>query len=683
MKSFSIVLIDVMDERAPDELLVEISGARFTIIRHYVGWDFETAAAIIRAVDGSVDAIALSGLNQVFRAGDLEMSHPGTDKLINVAQETPVYTGTELRAFFSDWTVRKLLRQTPQALTGKNVLFQCAMTTPSFKLFTAAGCNPRCADLLTLTGVPVLLHGEESLARIMGTIKPLLRGAPANFHGPMGLGKSKLNTRLRSWIAACDVFVTFRSLIDKIGDFSILKGKTVAIDILDEPLRRKLAAAGVGRLVQLNPEVPALAPVQPASFALLMAVMDLLRGSSGESASFEEFVLRFIEDQHIEAQELRTVAPTVQRCAFVVHPLERADLFRAPRLAWLQRAPDQLLGLAESAAARVPAFKHGRITGIVSTTTGQEVICEVYALAATPREMRRMDEQVVYDRLVALAKRAKADGCCMIGLGAYTKVIGDGGLTVSRRAAIPVTNGNSYSAAATLWAAREMVEKLGSFERPRPGELLAAKAMVIGATGSIGRVSAHLLALVFKELTLVGRRVEKLLELRDELAKLAPRVTVHLRTDPNQDLHDTDLVVTATSNDSGRVLDILRVKPGAVICDCSRPLDIPPEDAALRPDVLVIESGEIDLPGDLQFSCDLGLPHPSVYACLAETVLLTMEGRPESFSVGKELSLSRVKEIYKLGLKHGARLSAIRGPLGFITEERIAECRAAARARRR
>ena len=117
-----------------------------------------------------------------------------------------------------------------------------------------------------------------------------------------------------------------------------------------------------------------------------------------------------------------------------------------------------------------------------------------------------------------------------------------------------------------------------------------------------------------------------------------------------------------------------------MICDCSRPLDIPPEDATLRPDVLVIESGEIDLPGELKFSCDLGLPHPSVYACLAETVLLTMDGRPESFSVGKDLSLARVKEIYKLGLKHGARLSAIRGPLGFITEQRIEECRAAARA---
>jgi hypothetical protein len=34
-----------------------------------------------------------------------------------------------------------------------------------------------------------------------------------------------------------------------------------------------------------------------------------------------------------------------------------------------------------------------------------------------------------------------------------------------------------------------------------------------------------------------------------------------------------------------------------------------------------------------------------------------------------------VKEIYKLGLKHGARLSEIRGPNGILTEDDIDNCR--------
>ncbi len=38
--------------------------------------------------------------------------------------------------------------------------------------------------------------------------------------------------------------------------------------------------------------------------------------------------------------------------------------------------------------------------------------------------------------------------------------------------------------------------------------------------------------------------------------------------------------------------NIMRVKPGCIITDVARPLDLYPEDVAKRPDVLVIESGE-------------------------------------------------------------------------------------------
>ena len=77
----------------------------------------------------------------------------------------------------------------------------------------------------------------------------------------------------------------------------------------------------------------------------------------------------------------------------------------------------------------------------------------------------------------------------------------------------------------------------------------------------------------------------------------------------------------------------------------------------------------------MELDCDIGLPKPAVYACLAETVLLAMEGRLESFSLSKQLSMEKVKEIYKIGIKHGATLSAIQGPNGVIADEDIVACR--------
>src|SRR3546814_9520297 len=87
-----------------------------------------------------------------------------------------------------------------------------------------------------------------------------------------------------------------------------------------------------------------------------------------------------------------------------------------------------------------------------------------------------------------------------------------------------------------------------------------------------------------------------------------------------------DLIVTATSGAGKRVLDIMAVKPGCVITDVARPLDLSAEDVARRPDVLVVESGEIELPGDVSMK-NIGLPPNVAYACLAETVVLALEGQ--------------------------------------------------------
>jgi hypothetical protein len=106
-----------------------------------------------------------------------------------------------------------------------------------------------------------------------------------------------------------------------------------------------------------------------------------------------------------------------------------------------------------------------------------------------------------------------------------------------------------------------------------------------------------------------------------------------------------------------------------------------PEDVAKRPDVLVIESGEVELPGHVRMK-DIGLPKGVVYACLAETIVLALEGRYENFTVGRNLSWTKVKEIYRLGLKHGLQLATISGVKGPYTDEDFARVRAAALAAR-
>jgi hypothetical protein len=69
---------------------------------------------------------------------------------------------------------------------------------------------------------------------------------------------------------------------------------------------------------------------------------------------------------------------------------------------------------------------------------------------------------------------------------------------------------------------------------------------------------------------------------------------------------------------------------------------------------------------------DIGLPPGVVYAGLAETITLALEGRFEVFTVGASPQWDKVREIYRLGLKHGMQLAAISGVDGIYSEEEIA-----------
>ncbi len=228
--------------------------------------------------------------------------------------------------------------------------------------------------------------------------------------------------------------------------------------------------------------------------------------------------------------------------------------------------------------------------------------------------------------------------------------------------------------AIALWAAAEAVRRLGLIKSTKDGKTLRGKTMVIGATGAVGKICSHLLATAFEEVHLVGRNIAKLLALQESIQSEAPGVKLHVSTRADTHLSEMDLIV-ATSSGAKEVLDLMQVKPGCVITDINLPRILSAEDTAKRPDILVIRGGEIRLPGDGAEMEDIGLPPGVVYAGLAETIILALEGRFEVFTVGSSPQWDRVREIYRLGLKHGMELAAISGVDGIFSDEVITRVR--------
>src|SRR5512137_271626 len=197
-----------------------------------------------------------------------------------------------------------------------------------------------------------------------------------------------------------------------------------------------------------------------------------------------------------EKQVRATVdATSANRFAFVLHPLTIDYLAHHPRYRWTRYLPRALV---EATAAHMPASCVGHVRGGVSPTTGQSVKGFIYALGATPRQMLTRPPEFTYQRLDAAVRDAAARGAKIVGLGAFTKVVGDAGVTVAKRAPIAVTTGNSLTISATLETAKLTAIRLGW------PSLARGKAMIVGATGAIGSVLSRMLAAAIKDVVLVS-----------------------------------------------------------------------------------------------------------------------------------------------------------------------------------
>lgn len=355
--------------------------------------------------------------------------------------------------------------------------------------------------------------------------------------------------------------------------------------------------------------------------------------------------------------------PRANRFAFVLHPLTIDYLAKHPRYAWTRHLPR---GLVETAAACMPAGRVGRVTGGRSPATGQPIDGLIYALGSTPRQMLSRAPEFTYRRLDQAIRDAAGQGAQIVGLGAFTKVVGDAGVTVARRASIPVTTGNSLTIAATLETAKLTAKRLGW------PDLARGKAMIVGATGSIGSVCSRLLAAAVHDVVLVSIEPDRLVALKQKIEAETPGTKVELDTSTVKCVGECDLIVTATSAFGLRVLDVSQCKPGAVILDVALPPDISAEEAAVRPDVLVVESGEVLIPGPVDISFDIGLPPGVAYACMAEAALLAMEGRFECFTLGRDVAPERVKEIYRLFRRHHFQIAPLRTFGVELTPELVA-----------
>lgn len=356
----------------------------------------------------------------------------------------------------------------------------------------------------------------------------------------------------------------------------------------------------------------------------------------------------------------------MDKFAFIGHPTNFQNLpLLLGKWSFLNRILSQ--GRLKQIIKNLAPYKLFYIDSIISTTgrkiAGYGIVCPFF-----PEQMVSLKKGIVIKKILAAIKLAQSLGVKMVGLGGFTSVVTNGGDDLVDNITIAITSGNTYTTHLTIEGVLEATKMLEV-------DLKRSVLVVIGATGDIGSVCAKVFSDKVGHLFLVARDQDKLSDFVRQLKKNNDS-TQHIEifkyaTDV---ISCADIIITATSAIT-TLIEPEHLKPGSIVCDVSVPPNIARRIFYRRPDVLVFEGGLALLPNAEVIknrSWQRLFPNNLIFGCLAETILLSLEGMFENFSIGRgNITIEKINRIKDISNKHGFKLAPFICGHNFIDDNRI------------
>ncbi|WP_083370080.1 aminotransferase class III-fold pyridoxal phosphate-dependent enzyme [Chromobacterium sphagni] len=408
-------------------------------------------------------------------------------------------------------------------------------------------------------------------------------------------------------------------------------------------------------------------------------------------------IAHLVDGEPLQRQSQSTSASRPQpssgipRFGFILHPLELNNYREFDES--LQNFSDEaLLRMEERLNPLLEPFHVSSIQ--LQSPDGSRAEGDFIMVPRSAAQLAKMpveEAAALIEDAMAIALRR---GAQLIGLGGHTSIVTGGGIRVAGKG-VPITSGNTYTMLSAIEAAGIALETTGrSFSQVR--------VAVVGATGSIGSAIARLIAVKAHRLVLVGNPrsarfnlprftgviqqiahyaatgvaydpgsvldcLAKRLAAGESVEQVAqavlddnsPGATLRYNNELEEELRQADVVLVATSS-TERFIEPEFIKPGAIICDLSRPANVSHAIARQRQDVLVIDGGIVEAPGRASLGSRFGIPEDLCYACMAETMMMTLDKVFRDASLGLDLDNRDLELFPLLAQRHGFRIAGLR-----------------------
>jgi fatty aldehyde-generating acyl-ACP reductase len=350
--------------------------------------------------------------------------------------------------------------------------------------------------------------------------------------------------------------------------------------------------------------------------------------------------------------------------AFLIHPQNLTDVQK--KFPFAKYFSSELI---EKIIYHLPPLIGSQITGLKRISTdhqggpvdGYIVICPLSA-----KQMHR-NPKMAKKRILQTVKFSEKLGAKIIGLGALTASMTDGGVYLSDKVKCGITTGHAYTTAIIV----DMLEGVAKiFER----DLSTLSVAVVGAAGYMGNPVSRLIAKKNPgRLFLVDRQRKK-----QALEKLAKEISDPRKevVDPRKvvvsinllKLKEADIVIVVT-NSLEVIIKSEHLKPGAVVLDDTAPRNTSMDLVIQRPDILILDV-MAQAPDVLSnFNFKFPLKH-DIYTCLGEALILGARNWEQNYAIG-HFDYGLVEEVSKWGQELGFGIAPFRSFSQLVTLDKI------------
>ncbi|MGF7186847.1 hypothetical protein GGQ84_002981 [Desulfitispora alkaliphila] len=250
-----IVSVSLGSSKRNHKVELELLGEKLSVERVGTDGNVDKAIALIKELDGKVDAFGMGGIDLYIYAGEKRYTLREAVKIAKAAKKTPIVDGSGLKNTLERKTIDYLQKEGIVDFKKCKVLMVSAVDRFGMaQTFDKIGSSVVYGDLIFALGLPLPLKSLKAVEKLGRIIVPVMSKLPVKYLYPTGDNQNKVKKKHEYYYKTADVIA---------GDFHFIKkympqdmkGKIIITNTVTANDMEDLERKGVSKLITTTPEL--------------------------------------------------------------------------------------------------------------------------------------------------------------------------------------------------------------------------------------------------------------------------------------------------------------------------------------------------------------------------------------------------------------------------------------------